>query len=84
MLTSKQKRYAKKRRAEMRARGICVDCQKNPIKPPESSSAAGSGGAKKLRPHSCCETCLQARRTRWHEGTMPPLFRAIARSEQVH
>jgi hypothetical protein len=74
-LTEHQKRYMKNRRANLRARGICVDCQKNAAKP-------GVNGRGK--PFVCCDDCLQQRRTRWHDGAMPPLLRAIQNSERVH
>jgi len=67
-LTDNQKRYMKLRRARLSKKGICVDCQIDPVKP---------GVSRQNKPHRCCETCLQARRDRWHNGGMPPLFRAI-------
>jgi hypothetical protein len=47
--------YMKARRAELKAKGICVDCQDKPVKQPE----------EKKKPHVCCESCLEARRARW-------------------
>jgi hypothetical protein len=67
-LTEKQRRYMRDRRARLRDRGTCVDCQQRPAKPGKNRSG---------KPYTCCETCLQARRDRYHEGSMPPLFRAI-------
>jgi hypothetical protein len=74
-LTEHQKRYMKNRRRELRDRGICVDCQERHAK---------SGENRYGKPFVCCEQCLQARRDRYHNGAMPPLFRAIEKSEQVH
>lgn len=54
------------RRADLRARGICVDC--------------GRGKAhvdEKGKRHVCCDVCLQARRDRQREGSKPPLIKLI-------
>jgi hypothetical protein len=75
MLTDHQKRYQKLRRARMRERGTCVDCQQRPAKP---------GRNLRGKPFTCCETCLQARRDRSNAGAMPPLFRSIQKADQVH
>lgn len=40
--------YMKQRRAALKLKGICVDCQSSPAK----------------KPHVCCEFCLQQRRDR--------------------
>jgi hypothetical protein len=74
-LTENQKRYMKDRRARLAKRGICVDCQNRRVKP---------GLSQRKKPHVCCEVCLQARRDRWTNGAMPPLFRAIEKSERIH
>lgn len=74
-LTEHQKRYQRKRREKMRLLGKCVDCQQRPAKPGKNRSG---------KPYTCCDTCLQARRDRWHDGTMPPLFRAIRNADLVH
>jgi hypothetical protein len=74
-LTEHQKRYQQKRRERMRQRGTCVDCQQRPAKLGKNRSG---------KPFTCCEECLQARRDRWHDGAMPPLFREIQKTEIVH
>lgn len=48
-------KYMAERRAELKERGICVDCQKARVSPPPAGQ----------RPHVCCDTCLEARRSRW-------------------
>jgi hypothetical protein len=46
--------YMKERRARLRLEGICVDCQKNEVKPdPETK-----------KKHVCCADCRKARRER--------------------
>lgn len=64
----------KTRRLELRERGICVDCQWRAVKP---------GRNRQGKAHTCCETCLAARRDRWHNGAVPPLFRAIRKAEEM-
>jgi hypothetical protein len=47
-------KYMKERRARLRSEGICVDCQKrDAYKDPKTG-----------KQHTCCETCLKARRER--------------------
>jgi hypothetical protein len=72
-LTDHQKRWHHRRRADLRQRGMCEDCGQNPVKP---------GSTRQHKPHRCCESCLQARRDRWHNGGMPPLFRAIEKQDR--
>jgi len=53
-------KYMKERRARLRAEGICVDCQKNEVKPdPEHPE----------RKHVTCGTCREARRKRLANST---------------
>lgn len=59
------------RRADLRARGICVDCGKNKAHvDPETK-----------KKHVCCDACLQARRDRYREGSKPPLLKLIEKAE---
>ncbi len=60
-LTEHQKLWHANRRADLRARGMCEDCGKGPIKP---------GFSQQNKPHRCCETCLQARCDRWATAAM--------------
>ena len=46
-------------RAQLKAKGICVDCRDQPVKPREAGKPA----------HSCCATCLDARSNRWKAST---------------
>jgi hypothetical protein len=64
----------KLRRTRLAKKGICGDCQLRPIKP---------GVSRQNKPHRSCEICLQARRDRWHNGGMPPLFREIQKNGGV-
>jgi hypothetical protein len=54
------------RRADLRARGICVDCGKGKAHVDE-----------KGKRHVCCDVCLAARRKRAKEGKKPPLIKLI-------
>jgi len=56
----------RRRRAALRARGICPDCQKN----------RAHVDAKGKR-HVCCEACLVARRERQRNAAKPPLLRLV-------
>lgn len=58
-------KYQKTRRATLRQKGICVDCQKNKVPPPESETA---------RKHVCCESCRRARRERWSAAKLQPVL----------
>lgn len=62
-------KYMKGRRAELRDRGICVDCQTDPVKPCEP-------GKKR---HVCCKSCLRQRsdRERLRKMTLHLPFPAI-------
>jgi len=54
----------KQRRAELKEKGLCVDCGYEPVQPQELGKP----------PHACCGFCLQARRSRWKSGgAMPQL-----------
>jgi hypothetical protein len=74
-LTEHQKRWHARRRADLRKRGMCEDCGKKPAK-------NGVAPSRQNKPHRCCENCLQARRDRAGLGGMPPLFRAIEKTER--
>ncbi len=65
-------RAMRERRADLKARGWCVDCGKHPARrmPP---------GEVVKRPPTLCETCAEARRVRAKCGVMPPLLRQIQR-----
>jgi hypothetical protein len=52
----------RERRADLKARGICVDCQFEPVDPAEEGKPA----------HVCCRTCLEARRTRFKASVPAP------------
>jgi hypothetical protein len=43
-----------KRRAELKAKQICVDCQSEPVKKAKPGK----------KPHALCENCMEARRER--------------------
>lgn len=43
-----------RRRAELKAKGICVDCQSDPVEPAKPGK----------KPHTLCKTCLAQRRDR--------------------
>jgi hypothetical protein len=63
---TKFNKYMKARRAALKEKGICVDCQDQPVKPPEPGK----------RPHVCCVDCLQARcdRERVRDKSLPLPF----------
>jgi hypothetical protein len=46
--------YMSKRREEMKAKGICVDCQSEPVKKAKPGR----------KPHTLCENCMEQRRDR--------------------
>ena len=50
--------YMKQRRAELKEKGICVDCQNTPAK----------------KDHVCCEFCLAQRREREKSRVTGPLL----------
>jgi len=54
----------KTRRADLRARGICVDCGKGKAHVDE-----------KGKRHVCCDVCLAARRIRSRNSSKPPLLK---------
>lgn len=65
--------YFKKRRAAMRAKGICVDCQLRPVQ---------YGTARQGKLHVLCTTCLEARRERYRNGGIPPLMKQMLRAAE--
>lgn len=71
MSATNPRQYMKDRRAELRRRGICVDCQRSKVHVNE----------KTKQPHSLCKDCLQARRDRWRNGSKPPLLKLIEKAQ---
>lgn len=57
-------------RADLRRRGICVDCRKEKAHVDE-----------KGKRHVCCDGCLEARRDRQRNGSKPPLLKLIEKAE---
>lgn len=77
-LSEEKKRYMRLRRAGLKRRGICVDCQREPVKP---------GERRPGKKHILCESCLQQRRDREKSGrrraSIPPLLLAIEDAERT-